>query len=163
MCYLRKKKSFVRGIKGRSAFCELTTLDMIWSFVLDSMYNGILGVTVQLWDLWLKLLTPSQRRLIDDLLLLIKPPRDLYRLLGKLSNKSNWKAAQWKAWLCYYSIPILCGILSNEIMEHYALFVNSMFVLSKKFITEVELHKCEEDLMVFVAKLEHFMVWSYDL
>lgn len=149
-----EKKHFVRGVKGRSAFCKLTTLDMVWSFALDPMHNGILGVTVQLWDLWFKLLTPSQRRLIDDLLLLIKPPRDLYRLPGKLSNRSNWKAAQWKAWLFYYSIPILYGILSNEIMEHYALFLNSMYALSKEFITEVELDKCEEDLIVFVARFE---------
>lgn len=149
-----EKRSCVRGVKGRSAFCKLSTLDMVWGFVLDSMHNGILGVTVQLWDLWLKVLTPSQRRLIDDLLLLVKPPRDLYRLPGKLSNRSNWKAAQWKAWLFYYSIPILYGILSNEIMQNYALFVHSMYILSKEFITEVELDKCEEDLMIFVAKFE---------
>lgn len=152
--FAEEKKSFVRGVKGRSAFCKLTTLDMVWSFVLDSMHNGVLGVTVQLWDLWFKLLTPSQRRLIDDLLLLIKPPRDLYRLPGQLSNKNNWKATQWKAWLFYYSIPILYGILSNEIMEHYALFVNSMYTLSKELITETELDKCEEDLIIFVAKFE---------
>lgn len=149
-----EKEFFVRGVKGRSAFCKVTTLDMVWSFVLDSMHNGVLGVTVQLWDLWLKLLTPSLRRQIDDLLLLIKPPRDLYRLPGKLSNRSNWKAAQWKAWLFYYSILIFCDILSNEIMEHYALLVNSMYALSKELITEVELDKCEKDLMVFVAKFE---------
>ena len=146
--------SFVRGVKGPSAFCNLNTLDMVWSFVLDAMHNGVLGVTVQLWELWFKLLTPLQRRQIDDLLLLIKPPRDLYRLPGKLSNRSNWKAAQWKSWLFYYSIPICSGILSQEIMEHYALFVNSIYTLSKEIITEAEVNKCEEDLMIFVATFQ---------
>lgn len=39
-------------------------------------------------------------------------------------------------------------------MEHYTLFVNSIFTLSKELITETELLKCEEDLLIFVAKFE---------
>ena len=81
--HAEEKKSFVRGVKGRSAFCDIRTLDLVWSFVLDAMHNGILGVTVQLWKLWFKLLTRLQRKEIDDILLLIKPPRDVYRLPGK--------------------------------------------------------------------------------
>ena len=39
-------------------------------------------------------------------------------------------------------------------MEHYALFVNSMYTLSKELITQVELDKFEEDLMRLVAQFE---------
>ena len=39
-------------------------------------------------------------------------------------------------------------------MEHYALFVNSMYTLSKSVISKSEIDKCEEDLMKFVAEFE---------
>ena len=91
--HAEEKKSFVRGVKDRSAFCDISTLDLVWSLVLDAMQSGILGVTVQLWELWFKLLIRLQRKEINDLLLLIKPSQDVYRLPGKLSNRSNWEAA----------------------------------------------------------------------
>lgn len=69
--HAKLKKSSVRGVKGRSSFCDFTTIDMIWSFVLNAMHNAILGVVVQLW---VKLITPLQRREIDDLLQKLRPP-----------------------------------------------------------------------------------------
>ena len=39
-------------------------------------------------------------------------------------------------------------------MEHYALFVHSMYTLSKSVISKSEIDKCEGYLMKFVAKFE---------
>ena len=145
----------VRGVKGESAFCSKPNVDMVWGFPLDYVHNSILGVTEQMWAEWDKnVLSPEQRREIDELILLIHTPRDLHRVPQKISTKSIWKATHWKSWLIFYSLPILSKFLPKDMLEHYALFVNSIYALLQMEITEEQLRKCEEDFMIFVANFQ---------
>ena len=147
--------SSVRGVKGESAFCSAPSIDMVWGFPIDYMHNSILGITEQLWNYWNEnVFSPAERKAIDELILQIQPPRDLHRAPQTITNKSLWKATHWKAWLLYYSIPILSQFLPKNLLEHYALFVNSTYTLLKTEITNDELIKCEEDLMIFVANYQ---------
>lgn len=134
----------------------MPNVDMIWGFSLEYMHNSLLGVAEQMWDYWVKnnCITAEQRRDIDNDLLLINPPRELFRAPTKISNKSVWKASDWKSWLIYYSIPILMKYLDKELLQHYALFVNSICVLLKTNISESELQKCEDDLIEFVGQYQ---------
>ncbi|XP_051176161.1 uncharacterized protein LOC127291224 [Leptopilina boulardi] len=84
----KEQGSFFQGVKGESAFIDLANIDMVWSFSLDYMHNAVLGVTEQIWKKWIKELTAEQRREIDKLLLLQKPPRDLHRSTEKIFSKS---------------------------------------------------------------------------
>lgn len=147
--------SFVQGVKGDSSFMEMPNIDMIWGFPLDYLHNALLGVTQQIWNNLHKILKPVQRQTIDNLLLLIQPPRDLRRHTEKISNKSIWKATHWKSWLLYFCLPICCSFKNIENnLEHFAFFVNTMFILLKMNITADELDKCEQNLLVFVARYQ---------
>lgn len=144
----------IPGVKGESAFF-LIDINMVWGFPIDYMHNAILGVTEQDWILFKILyLLPAHRKEIDDLLMSIKPSRDLRVLPQKISETSIWKACHWKSWLLYYSPIILSSYLPQEVMQHYMLFVNSIFTLLKTEISAEELNKCEEDLLVFVANFQ---------
>lgn len=89
--------SFVRGVKGESYFTQFPTIDMVWGFPLNYLHNGLFGVTEQVWANWNALLKPAQRKVINDLLFRIQPPRDLRRCTDKVLHKSVWKATHWKA------------------------------------------------------------------
>lgn len=64
---------------------------MVWSFILDYLHNAVLGVTQQVWSFFYKQLKPAQRKTIDERLLQILLPRELRRVLLKISEKSLWK------------------------------------------------------------------------
>ncbi|XP_043472448.1 uncharacterized protein LOC122505079 [Leptopilina heterotoma] len=105
-----EKQSSFRGVKGKSNFCEIPTVDMVWGFPLDYMHNALLGTTESIWVDWYKVLKPEQRRKIDEYLSQVQPPRDLKRVPEQISNKSIWKACHWKSWLLYYSLPMCSEI-----------------------------------------------------
>lgn len=149
-----KTGSSFKGVKGFSAFLDLINIDIVWSFILDYMHNSILGVTEQVWNFWYKMLTPLQRKVIDDFLIAQLPSRDLHRGTLKISNKSVWKATNWKAWLLYYSLTLCESLIPLEFLEHFSLFVNSIFTCLKMNITNEELRQCERDLLTFVSKYE---------
>lgn len=46
--------------------------------------------------------------------------------------------------------------LPPDMLEHYILFVNAVYTLLKTEISVDELNKCEEELLIFVAKYEMF-------
>ncbi|XP_051170591.1 uncharacterized protein LOC127287612 [Leptopilina boulardi] len=146
------------GVKGRSSFCSFPNVDMARSFSLDFMHNGVLGVAEQMWKLMKKNLTPVQRSSVEHLLTLIQPPRELHRKPEKLSKLGDWKATNWKAWLFYYSVPLLLTVVSEnfpiESVEYYALFVNAMYTLSKTKISRDDLVKSKKDLLKFVSHVE---------
>lgn len=148
--------SSFQGVKGKSALINLPNIDMCWSFPLDYLHNAIIGTNEQNWIIWLKLLSPQQRKLIDDLLLRQQPPRELYRVTLKISNKSVWKGTHWKSWLLYFCLPI-CNLFIEDqnMLENFALFRNSIFTMLKQEITQDELNKCELDMLEFTAEFEN--------
>lgn len=152
----KEKKCSFRGVKGESKFCEIPTIDMVWGFPLDYMHNALLGMAESTCDDWYKILKPAQRKKIDEYLSEIQFPRDLQRSTEPFTTRSIWKANHWKSWLLYCSLPICSEFIPDELLEHFALYVNSIFTLLKLEITEDELKTCEKDLLTFVSQLDNF-------
>lgn len=146
-----------RGVKGNSILNSISNFDMIWGFPFDYMHTILLGVVKHIWELWIKTsihLTAAKIKNIDESLLKIKPPHDVRKLPHVISDQSNYKAKDWKSWLLYYSIPICLDYIPKKYIHHYALLVKCIYILLKTDITNSELNKCEEDLMIFVALFE---------
>lgn len=80
----------------------------------------------------------------------------MHRKSETLTKLGNWKATNWKAWVLYFSIPLLLTVksLPVDLLQHYALFVNAMYILSKTKITSDDLLKCKKYLLEFVAYME---------
>ncbi|XP_029157325.1 uncharacterized protein LOC114929811 [Nylanderia fulva] len=147
-----------RGVKGNSVLNSISNFDMVWGFPFDYMHTILLGVVKHIWELWVKTslihLTAAKIKNIDESLLKIKPPHDVKKLPHVISDQSNYKAKDWKLWLLYYSIPICLDYIPKKYLHHYALLVKCTYILLKSNITNAELNKCEQDLMIFVALFE---------
>ena len=115
-----------------------------------------MGVIKQLWEIWcsVRIISPSNIRHINQLLLKITPPKELHRQPRPFSAKCKWKGSEWQSWLLFYCLPCLQDILPSEHVQNLSLLVRSIFILLKKSITEAELYQCEEDLLTFVIRCQ---------
>lgn len=146
----------IRGVKGFSSLITLSDFDCVWGFPVEYMHGILLGVTRQLWELWIKPGTPwyldlTNQAEINRRLLNIKPPKEIHRDPRSMKNRSKWKASEWRSWLLFYCIPCLSGILQPNIFRSLLLFVRSIHTLLSMNITENDLIRCEIDLITFVG------------
>ena len=63
-------------------------------------------------------------------------------------------AAEYRSWLLFYSVPCLKGILSDELLNHYALLVGAIFLLCQESISPADLRKAEMLLAHFVEMFD---------
>ena len=93
-------------------------------------------------------------REIDNTFLAQCPPHEFIRPPRSIKSHLNyWKAAEFRNWLLYYSLPILCGFLPPLYCHHYALLVVSMHMLLQDSINPAELDAAEAMLNDFVSFL----------
>ena len=135
---------------------------MVWSLAYDYMHGILLGVTLQLWNLWKNgtngqfKISEKDVKYIENRYLHITPIQNIHRLprKGIIYGTAKPKASELKAWLLYYSLPCLEGVVEPKLLEHYTLLVNSTYILLKEKITEEELNQCEQDFQKFVYYYE---------
>jgi len=91
------------------------------------MHTTLLGVTKFMWELWGQIssigLNIIKKKKIDDRLLCIQPPHEVHKLPHAISDASNYKGKNWRAWLLYYNIPVCLGSIPKTNLFHYALLV----------------------------------------
>lgn len=156
----RDKKS-IRGVKGKvSWFDEIPGFDAIYSFPEEYMHSIGLGVIKQ-FDCFITSpstyennLKPATMKKINERLIKIRPPHDLYRFPEQLTNKSVWKAADYLYYLLFYAIPCLEDFLDEEALFPLFLLNKSLFTLLDDEITFESLMGCEKDLVLFVTICE---------
>ena len=61
----------------------------------------------------------------------------------------TYEASEFRSWLLYYSLPVLCGILPDPYFTHYSLVVAAIHLLLSETITDTMLHKAEQYLNRF--------------
>ena len=149
----------IYGVKGPSVLSE--HIDIVIHVVIDYMHCVLLGVVKQLLDMWLDssnssydyYIGPSKAKIVIEYLLNLKPP-DNFRIHARsLFERAHWKASEYRAWLLYYSLPILVTILPGDYVHHYALLVCSMHVLLNDVITVEDLKFSKKALNAFYELL----------
>ena len=145
----------VYGIKGFSHLKEHLTIDCI---PLEYMHFILEGITKAFLDCWLN---PKNKQFsfyigdhegdIDKYLLRIKPPHEFWHSPRPISKRFYWKASEYRAWLLYYSLPVLIKILPSDYMyvHHFALFITSVHMLLGNNITAADISIAEEMLLEF--------------
>lgn len=158
----KNQKYTVFGIKGSSILSSIPEFDCIWGFPHDYMHGVLLGVTRQLWNRWSKtFLSADQKKIINARLTGIQPTNDIHRTPQMLLKKKSWKATEWRSWLLFYSVPVLNGILRQDLLDSYKLFVTSIYKLLSTHISEEELLNCEMKLLQFVYDCQSFYGVSF--
>ncbi|XP_051171576.1 uncharacterized protein LOC127288266 [Leptopilina boulardi] len=150
------KKPTIRGIKGTSVLLSLLTFDIVWGFPVDYLHAVLLGVVKYIFNIWIEanIITTGNLRKLNEKLLQMTPPQEIHRQPRPINEKAKWKASEWRSFLLFYSVICLKDLIPAEVLNHYALLVESIFILLKDSISEEELRICEEKLLIFVAKLQ---------
>lgn len=126
----------VFGVKGKSVLSS--HIDITESVPVDYMHAALEGVTKALLSTYLDskfhtrrfyLGASSTTKEIDRRLNRIKPPQEFRRTPRSITSYKQWKASEFRAWLLYYSLPVLSGLLPVDYIYHLSLFVSAMHIL----------------------------------
>ena len=109
---------------------------LILSVVIDYLHCIYEGITKAFMEFWFDSKYNSYPfyirkflKEIDRKLYRIKPYRSSPRSISK--SLSFWKASEFKAWLLFYSVPILKDILPPKYINHWTLLVHILLSTSK--------------------------------
>ncbi|XP_014298668.1 uncharacterized protein LOC103572023 isoform X5 [Microplitis demolitor] len=120
------------------------------------------GIVKKLLSLWFQPTYSNQRfsltqvkGTIDERLTLIKPPRFVHRMPRSVDELiSHGKASELKAWLFYYSLPVLNGIMDPVYFNHYCLLVLGITLLNTNTVTNESTEIASNILFKFVRQFE---------
>ena len=149
----------VKGVKGTSVLSR--SLDVVKCIPVDYMHAVLEGVAKTLTTSWfnskyhgLRFYLKHQMEDIDKMLLRIKPPSEIPRTPRSImKNLPFWKANEYRAWLLFYSLPILKSFLPSDYIYHLALLVSAIHILLSTDITSQQISQAEELLQLFYELL----------
>lgn len=122
------------GVNGVSELMMLPLFDLVRGFVPDLLHFVYFGVVRMLFGLWFDLSNHQERYYIglrvghvDRRMAKIKPPSDISRLSRSITERRYWKASEFRAFLLYYALIVLDGVLPLQYYSHLFLLVSSIF------------------------------------
>ena len=154
----------VFGVKGPSWLSVVPGYNVIEGDTVDYMHCVLLGVTKMLLKLWFDSkhsnelwYCGNQIEEADSKLLQIKPPCAINRTPRSIQQHRNyWKASEYRAWLLYYSIPVMLFILPTEYLAHHMLLVEAIHLLLNNSIAPEMLEKAEKLIQHYCFKVQYY-------
>lgn len=98
---------------------------------------------------------------VDERLVNIKPPNFIGRLPRSITDLAHYKAAEFKTFMLYYSLPCLWGLLPDELFYHYMLLVQLAHTLLSNRISQEQLDQCRKMAMHFCINVSVFYGQRY--
>ncbi|KAM3598530.1 uncharacterized protein V6R79_019117 [Siganus canaliculatus] len=154
---LAKKNPPQNGVKGSSLLSKIPFFDIVLGFVPEYLHSVLLGVSKQLMSLWLdpaNSLKPwyvgEKISEMDSRLRHIRTPSEISTSPQSLQCRDKWKASEWRAFLLFYAVSVLPGILVPPYLEHYLSFSFSIHILLQESISQQDLHLAHRTLVYFV-------------
>lgn len=153
----------VKGVKGMTWSMFLPGLDIISGVTIDYMHCVLLGITKMLLTLWTDnsysaqpwYLGPDNIKKLEERYLAIKPPNVITRTpRSLLKNLAHFKASELRAFLLYYSLPCLWGLLEEDYFQHLLLLVNGIYLLLQDSISPSDIESSSLMLLHFCTRME---------
>ena len=141
-----------------SVLFELPYYDAIRFAVIDPMHNLFLGTSKHLMTIWKdsEILTKTDFQAIQQKIEKINVPLDIGRIPYKIeSGMSSLTADQWKTWTCLYSLYVLQGVLPEEHLNLWWLFVQACILICQPVLTQAAIDKADQYLLEFCQKVEN--------
>ena len=142
------------GVKGYSLLSKFLSFPQ--SIPLDYMHSVLEGVYKQLMKFWFEPRFHSEPyslrkhiSTINRILARLKPPNEVHRSPRSIENISFYKASEYRAWLLFYSVPVLSIFLPPEYTHHLSLLVSAMHILLSDKILVGDLHNAYSMLSTF--------------
>ena len=123
--------------------------------VIDPMHNLLLGTSKHMLEVWVKLelLTKNSFDAIEKAASLLSCPNDIGRLPLKIgSSFSGFTADQWKMWTLAYSAVVLKGIIPDNHLRIWLLFVRACTILCSIMLKRSDLEVAHSYLKQFCIK-----------
>ena len=140
-----------------SVLMEMPYFDPIKFVVIDPMHNLMLGSSKHVLSVWLSegIFNDSKLKIIEDIVKQIQSPHDIGRLPTKIgSGFSGFSADQWRIWTTIYSAIALKGIIPEEHLRCWLLFVRACTILFSRIVSETEVRSADQFLVTFCKKFE---------
>ncbi|KAE8738830.1 hypothetical protein FOCC_FOCC015662, partial [Frankliniella occidentalis] len=148
------------GIKGPTTLSYFVS-DIFTSTAIDSMHALYLGVTRQILTLLFdhayrneKFSVHSKIKEFNERMSMIRPPHFVQRHPQGVDKLAYWKATEFRSFLFYYSLFVLCGILPKDYFDNFLLFVEGVALLNSGSITPEDIVLAEMLLDKFVRDFE---------
>ena len=141
-----------------SPLLELKYFDSIRFHVIDPMHNLFSGTGKRMWRHWsqqLKCFSQTDIDIINDRLERMSAVSDngwVPKNIG--SNWGAWTAYEWKAWVLVYSSYCLEGVLDDDDMKVWLLFVEACKLIVKPSVTKSDVNNGHALLKSFVGNAE---------
>lgn len=148
---LATDKKRIKGLKGVSGLASIESFDLVDGIVPDYMHGVLLGITSTLMSKWFSPTESSKvyfigkhLKEISVRLQNIQPPTSIERLPRDLEkNYKSLKATELQAWLLFYAVPCLAGILPERYLAHFSCFSEAVYILLGDQITPTRLQRAE--------------------
>ena len=141
------------GINRSSILLQLPSIHFPRSFPVDIMHCILQNITPKLLRIWLTQkphLVPNQRQYLDEhdfeaigeamAHSALNIPTSLSYAPRRIDNHySGFKAAEWKAWLLYFGIPLLRGRLPENCLHNFRTLSRIYYLASKWVLDEIEI------------------------
>ncbi|KAJ1530204.1 hypothetical protein ONE63_005131 [Megalurothrips usitatus] len=151
----------VKGVVGCSPLIPLLMFNLVFGFCVDYMHAVLLGVCklvttlqVQTKSNGLPFYLGNKIHLVNQRMAKIAPPSSISRRPRSLNKIHLWKANEWRAYLLYYSLSCLVGILPVNYVKHHSLLVSAIYILLQDKITIDELKQAALYLRTYVIDFQ---------
>ena len=160
--FREKTKTGIRKMESKyglrySVLLNLPYFDPVRFTAIDTMHNLYLGTGKHAFKVWIaKNILNNQSLLeIDHKARCFQVPAGVGRLpLNVCSNYGGFKADQWRTWITVYSPIVLKGILPNQHLHCWLIFVRACSILSRRVITQNDLSTADLLLVNYCKKFE---------
>ena len=139
-----------------SCLMILPLFNIVDGIGIDYMHCILLNIVRLLVNLWFDSTHHRQPwscskkvHAADQRLMSIQPPSTISRKPRSLTERKYWKASEYRAFLFYYSLPVMFNVLPTEYYEHYMLLSHAIFILNSVSITPRGLTKANKLLHRF--------------
>ncbi|CAG5093131.1 Protein of unknown function [Cotesia congregata] len=156
-----KTKEDKKGIKRKSALCDIPNYDIVNNLDVDWMHCVALGVSRQFANLWFDSTNSNEKFYFGDiidqfdaLILSLSPTSDFTRIPKGLKDRVHMKAHEWVVSLLAYSLPVMKMCFPIKYVKHWALLVDGISILTKKSIMKSELVYADQCLKEFIREVE---------
>lgn len=153
MMKLSRSKPKIDGIKAISPLIFLEKFNIIDGVTPDYMHCVLLGVVKQITNI---LMQPADVPDYQDQLNSIKLPHQVCRLTRPIEDNAYWNARIWENWLLYVSMKLFSTKLSTKYLKYWSLLVESIHILLKSEILNIELDRSERMLKLFVELTQRY-------
>lgn len=152
----------IYGFKTASQLLNVNNFDIINGFVPDHMHCAWLGICRQFAEYWFAEKNQDYSigsrgvGTIENILTNLTVPKKIERLTRALRERKFWKAKEWENWCLYYSLPCLSCVLPKKYVDHWASFVEAMYILLQERISSTSLIRAERLIQDFVGLTEMY-------